>query len=122
MVAASAGFLVCVPEIYPRELAGRLDEHLITSALLADNPLGDPADRPLYVYVPPGYDAEPNRRLPSIYVIQGYTGAVPMWHNRSPFRPTPSPSAVSSSSSSTSAADFSCGSAMSMASRRRPGG
>jgi enterochelin esterase-like enzyme len=68
------------------ELAGRLDEHVIDSAALLGNPLGDPHERPLWVYVPPGYDDEPDRRYPSIYVIQGYTGHVGMWRNRSPYR------------------------------------
>ncbi|HTX30185.1 MAG TPA: alpha/beta hydrolase-fold protein [Solirubrobacteraceae bacterium] len=68
------------------ELAGRLDEHVITSDLLRDNPLGDPYERPLWVYVPPGYDDEPERRFPSIYVIQGYTGHIEMWRNRTPYR------------------------------------
>ena len=68
------------------ELAGRLDEHVIASELLRGNPLGDPSERPLWVYVPPGYDAEPDRRYPSVYVIQGYTGHVAMWRNRTPFR------------------------------------
>jgi hypothetical protein len=76
------------PNAYPRPLQGRLEAQTIDSALLAGNPLGDPTERPLGVYVPPGYDDEPERRYPSIYVIQGYTGAVPMWHNRAPFRPT----------------------------------
>src|SRR3954465_15058592 len=76
------------PNAYPRDLTGRIERHTITSALLAGNPLGDPAERPLEVYVPPGYDEDPQRRYPSIYVIQGYTGAAPMWHNRAPFRPT----------------------------------
>jgi hypothetical protein len=76
------------PNAYERTLAGRIERHTVVSALLADNPLGDPADRPVEVYVPPGYDEDPERRYPSIYVIQGYTGAGPMWHNRSPFRPT----------------------------------
>ena len=31
-------------------LAGRLDEHVFTSEVLRDNPLGDPSDRPLWVY------------------------------------------------------------------------
>ena len=35
------------PNAYPRPLAGRLEQHTLTSALLADNPLGDPAERPL---------------------------------------------------------------------------
>jgi S-formylglutathione hydrolase FrmB len=67
------------------ELAGRLDEHLIASELLRGNPLGDPAERPLWVYVPPGYDETPER-YPAVYVIQGYSGQLPMWANRMPFR------------------------------------
>jgi S-formylglutathione hydrolase FrmB len=68
------------------ELAGRIDEHVISSELLRDNPLGDPADRPLWVYQPPGYDGEPDRRYPSVYVIQGYTGHIAMWRNRNAYR------------------------------------
>ena len=69
------------------EPAGRFDEHVISSQLLRDNPLGDPSDRPLWVYLPPGYDDEPDRRYPSIYVIQGLTGQLDMWRNRSALRP-----------------------------------
>jgi|tagenome__1003787_1003787.scaffolds.fasta_scaffold20770552_1 hypothetical protein len=76
------------PNAYPRPLQGRIEHHDFTSEALASNPLGDPAERPLEVYVPPGYDNDPGRRYPTVYVIQGYTGGVPMWHNRSPFRPT----------------------------------
>jgi len=67
-------------------LAGRLDEHVIHSDVLRGNPLDDPHDRPLWVYVPPGYDDEPDRRFPSVYVIQGYTGHLEMWRNRTPYR------------------------------------
>jgi len=68
------------------ELAGRLEEHVITSDLLRGNPLSDPHERPLWVYLPPGYGDDPDRRYPVVYVIQGYTGHVVMWHNRAPFR------------------------------------
>jgi Putative esterase len=67
-------------------LAGRLDEHVIESPALAGNPLGDPHRRPLWVYVPPGYDGDPGRRYPAVYVIQGFTGHLGMWRNRNPFR------------------------------------
>ena len=67
------------------ELAG-LDEHVITSELLRDNPPGDPHERPLWVYLPPGYDAGQDRRYPVVYVIQGFTGHVAMWRNRNPYR------------------------------------
>jgi S-formylglutathione hydrolase FrmB len=69
------------------ELAGALNEHVIASELLRDNPLGDPHERPLWVYTPPGYAAAgTSRRYPAVYVIQGFTGNVAMWRNRSPFR------------------------------------
>jgi S-formylglutathione hydrolase FrmB len=68
------------------ELAGQLDEHVITSELLRGNPLGDPHERPLWVYRPPGYDDDPARRYPAVYVIQGYAGQVVMWANRRPCR------------------------------------
>jgi len=67
-------------------LAGRVDEQVITSELLEGNPLGDPRERPIWVYLPPGYDDEPGRRYPSVYVIQGFTGFVTTWGNRSPYR------------------------------------
>ncbi|MFF7636515.1 alpha/beta hydrolase [Kitasatospora sp. NPDC008050] len=68
------------------DLAGRMDRQVITSELLRGNPLGDPFERPLHVYLPPGYDDEPGRRYPAVYVIQGYTGHLAMWDNRTPFR------------------------------------
>jgi hypothetical protein len=67
-------------------LRGRLDHHVIPAPSLAGNPLGDPAERPLWVYVPPGYDDETGRRYPAVYVIQGYAGYVATWANRSAFR------------------------------------
>jgi hypothetical protein len=67
------------------DFAGRLDELTIESAALRGNPLGDPHVRPLWVYVPPGYD-DSHARYPSIYVLQGYTGQLAMWRNRTPYR------------------------------------
>jgi hypothetical protein len=73
-------------EPWSYELAGRIDEHALESEVLKDNALGDPSVRPFWVYVPPGYDDEPERRYPCIYVIQGLTGQIDMWRNRSAFR------------------------------------
>ena len=69
-----------------RRLRGRLDELVVESETLAGNPLGDPARRPLYVYVSPGVDD--SGEYVSVYVIQGFTGQLDMWLNRSPFEPT----------------------------------
>jgi pimeloyl-ACP methyl ester carboxylesterase len=75
-------------EPWSQEPVGRFDELEIESDVLRGNPLGDPHVRPLWVYVPPGYDDDPERRLPSIYLIQGMTGQIDMWRNRTPFRPS----------------------------------
>jgi S-formylglutathione hydrolase FrmB len=66
-------------------LAGRIEQSTVHSELLRNNPLGDPHERPIYVYVPPGYD-DSARRYPVVYVLQGYTGHVGMWFNRMPWR------------------------------------
>jgi S-formylglutathione hydrolase FrmB len=75
-----------LPEPWGHAWAGRIDEHLFDSQALTGNPLGDPTQRPVYVYTPPGYDAT-GRRYPSIYVIQGLTGQLDMWRNRKAFQP-----------------------------------
>src|SRR6266542_4183907 len=73
------------PWAYP--MTGRLDEVWIDSQALTGNPLGDPHRRPLYVWTPSNYEKASERGLPTIYVLQGFTGQVDMWRNRSPFRP-----------------------------------
>src|SRR4051812_14142658 len=74
-------------EPWSRDPLGRFDEHELESDALRDNPLGDPNRRPLWVYLPPAYATEPERRFPTIYLIQGHTGQLDMWRNRSAFRP-----------------------------------
>src|SRR4051812_30255690 len=73
---------------WERPLAGALHRLVVESDLLAGNPLGDPARRPLYVYRPPGVDLDRSDGVPAVYVIQGYTGQLDMWLNRTPFEPT----------------------------------
>jgi hypothetical protein len=68
------------------EPAGRFEETTFESEALRGNPLGDPHVRPLWIYLPPGYDDEPDRRYASIYMIQGLTGQLDMWRNRAAFR------------------------------------
>jgi enterochelin esterase-like enzyme len=45
------------------------------SAVLADNPLGDPHERLLDVWLPPHYDQARGRRFPVLYDLVGYTGS-----------------------------------------------
>lgn len=44
-----------------------------TSSVLGDNPFGDPAQRDLFVYTPPGYDAQTSE-YPAVMILPGYTG------------------------------------------------
>jgi S-formylglutathione hydrolase FrmB len=73
---------------WARPLAGELDQLVVESELLAENPLGDPARRPLYVYRPPGVDLDHPKPLPSVYVIQGFTGQLDMWSAHTALEPT----------------------------------
>ena len=77
-----------LPRPWGHAWGGRLDEHVIDSQALTGNPLGDPHRRPLWVYVPPGYDDDAGQRYASVYVLQGLTGQVDMWRNRRAFAPT----------------------------------
>src|SRR6059036_1403522 len=73
-------------EPWGRDMRGRFDEHVVESDALRSNPLGDPWQRPLWVYSPPG--AADDATLPALYLIQGMTGQIDMWRNRSAFRPS----------------------------------
>ena len=73
---------------WERPLHGTLDRLVVDSELLDGNPLGDPSRRPLWVYRPPGVELDHPRPLPSVYVLQGFTGQLDMWQNRDAFQPT----------------------------------
>ena len=72
---------------WERPLAGTVDRLVVESELLADNPLGDPSRRPLWVYRPPGVELDHPRPLPTLYVIQGYFGRLDALTSREPFEP-----------------------------------
>jgi hypothetical protein len=69
-----------------RPLAGGLHQLVVESDALDGNPLGDSPRRPLYVYSSPG--AQAAATVPSVYVIQGFSGQVDMWLARGAFEPT----------------------------------
>lgn len=76
-----------IGEPWAHPFAGRLDDLVIDSQALTGNPLGDPHRRPLLVQLPPGYDEAPERRYPTVYVLQGLTGQIDSWRNRKAFQP-----------------------------------
>ncbi|MEJ7764019.1 MAG: alpha/beta hydrolase-fold protein [Acidimicrobiales bacterium] len=73
---------------WARPTQGRWVADTVRSAALIGNPLGDPAARPLYVWLPPGYDDDPERRWPVVVFLHGFAGQVDSWTNRRAFQPT----------------------------------
>ncbi|PJJ52885.1 alpha/beta hydrolase [Hymenobacter chitinivorans] len=56
----------------PTVPAGRVVVTYLDSKLLAHNPGGENPRRRVSVYLPPGYDAAPQRRYPVLYYLHGY--------------------------------------------------
>ena len=80
--------MIAAPDRDPwgRDLAGELHVLTFDSQVLRENPLGDPASRPLLVYTPPGWpDAGP---YPAVWSIQGLLGQADEWRERRPFGST----------------------------------
>ena len=70
------------PEVPER--SGSVTSLLHQSSVLADNPLGDPIRRNLFVYLPPGYEQEDQRRFPVLWSLPAYTSSGPAqiaWRN-----------------------------------------
>jgi S-formylglutathione hydrolase FrmB len=61
---------------------GTVVVHRLTSTVLQGNPLGDPAERDLHVYLPPAYDG--SRPLPALLMLSGFTGTGGMHFNLDP--------------------------------------
>ncbi len=55
-----------------------------SSAVLKDNPLGDPFERPVNVYLPAAYDHQQKKRFPVLFDLAGFTVSGPghlNWRN-----------------------------------------
>ncbi|HVY48312.1 MAG TPA: alpha/beta hydrolase-fold protein [Minicystis sp.] len=65
---------------------GSVAVHRITSRVLAGNPLGDPTERDLHVYLPPGHDA--GKPTPALLALVGFTGTGGMLFNIDPLGET----------------------------------
>ncbi|MBC5806118.1 MAG: esterase [Candidatus Eremiobacter antarcticus] len=63
---------------------GRVEVLRLSSEVLRGNALGDPCERDVYCYLPPGYDDGANR-YPVIYFLCGFTGNGRMMFNFSAF-------------------------------------
>lgn len=62
-----------------KSLQGKLEKITVHSQALEGNLEGDSADRDVFVYLPPSYDREPNRRYPVVYTLHGYGLHATQW-------------------------------------------
>ena len=65
-------------------MKGTVEIQQVRSPALAGNPLGDPAQRPLPVYLPPNYAARAER-FPAVYFLHGFSGSGMAWLNSAGF-------------------------------------
>jgi enterochelin esterase family protein len=68
-------------------LEGRIETLLVESEVLRGNPLNDPNERPVMVYLPPEFETEPERRFPVVLCLTGFTGTGRQLLHDTPWRP-----------------------------------
>ncbi len=69
----------------PLAYSGRVELHRISSEVLQGNALGDPSERELPVYLPPGWDTE-GKLYPVIYLLPGLTGHATKYLSTHPWK------------------------------------
>lgn len=57
----------------------RVERFTLKSPALAGNPAGEPAEQQVIVYLPPSYDASPQRRYPLIVMLHGIADSPDIW-------------------------------------------
>ena len=60
-------------------LEGALERITVHGPSLQGNLVGDSPDRAVSVYLPPSYDASPERHYPAVYVLHGFTDSDRTW-------------------------------------------
>lgn len=63
-----------------KPLKGNVERIKVHGKGLEGNLEGDPADREVSVYLPPGYKNNPKRRYPVVYFLHGYTDNDAQWY------------------------------------------
>ncbi len=62
-----------------KDLKGKLERIKVHGKSLEGSLEGDSADRDVFVYLPPSYGTEPNRRYPVVYTLHGYGLHAEQW-------------------------------------------
>lgn len=85
LFAALAPLRAAAPASLARDAT--LERHTFHATALEKNPLGDPAEQPVLVYLPPSYAAEPARRFPVVYLLHGLGMKPADWERSGPGHP-----------------------------------
>ena len=78
VMASRLALLFALVPVIASAQAGRVVEDSVRSPALEGNRLGDPATRPLRIYLPPSY-ATGDARYPVLYLLHGFGGSVASW-------------------------------------------
>jgi S-formylglutathione hydrolase FrmB len=62
-----------------KDLKGKLEKIKVHGKSLEGNLEGDSPDRDVFVYLPPSYQSDPNRRFPVVYTLHGYGLHAEQW-------------------------------------------
>ncbi len=58
---------------------GQVERVIVHGQSLVGNLAGDPPDRHVSIYLPPGYEGESSRRFPVLYLLHGFTNSDYRW-------------------------------------------
>lgn len=80
LVMTAAAFLLAAPGAAFAQSA-TVETIAVHGPSLEGNLQGNPADPEVYVYLPPSYASDPDRRYPVVYMLHGYGLDAEYWHN-----------------------------------------
>jgi S-formylglutathione hydrolase FrmB len=78
---AAAALVAQTPDKSSDERKGSFEKIKVHGKSLEGNLEGDSPDRDVFVYLPPSYTKEPNRRYPVVYFLHGYTVKAEVYWN-----------------------------------------
>ena len=77
--SVSAQVKTTVPDPVPGARPATVERVTVHGKALEGNLEGDAVDRPVIVFLPPGYASERNRRYPVVYALHGYSIGAEQW-------------------------------------------
>ena len=72
VLTGAAAWLCVQPSVHAQGGAGTVEKIKVHGSSLEGNLEGDPAERDVFVYLPPSYASQPSRRYPVMYFLHGY--------------------------------------------------